>query len=458
MRCALYVLLFGLVACTQTEEGPPREEDPRPSIVVFFTDDHGYADLGIQSPDGLALTPHTDALAREGVRMVHGYVTAPQCAPSRAGLLTGIYQGRFGFESNRDGPLAPELHTLAERLQEAGYRTGMAGKWHLGVDQNNRERLPAGVDESRYTAAAQGFDEIFEGQSRQFLATHTADGQRISGGPRLIQDERFRIDAATEWGLHFIRRHAQRPFLLYLPYFAPHVPLEAPQADLDLFPGVEEENRRTALAMIHAMDRGVGRIREALAAAGLSQNTLIVYLGDNGAPVTPAVANGSLNTPLRGEKGMLTDGGIRVPYVLHWPGQVAAGQAYSGLVSSLDIAATVLAAADLPADPQLDGLDLRALLQGAIPPREALYWRWMSQAAVRIQDWKFIRLGDGRRFLFDLREDAAEGENVLEQFPEQAAALEQQLQSWAEGLQPPGLPEAGISQMESGFYSFHGLN
>lgn len=429
-----------------------------PNIIVFFTDDHGFADLGINGLEPDVLTPHTDELAREGTLFTQGYVTAPQCSPSRAGLLTGIYQGRFGHETNHDGPMGTELVTIAERLRAAGYHTGMAGKWHLGIDQNNRDKFPEDVDETPYSAQGQGFDEFFEGKRDVFRASHNAKGTKVAAGTQ-VRDDRFRVDVATQWGQEFIRRNASRAFFLYLPYFAPHVPLEAPDADRELFGDVANDKRQTALAMLHAIDRGVGTIRSELAAQGLTEDTLIIYAGDNGAPITPQAWNGSLNTPHAGEKGMLTDGGVRVPYIVTWPEHLPAGQVYTELTSTLDIAPTALAIAGVTAPDELDGHNMLPVLQNqALPPlRTALYWRFKTQAAIRTKDWKLITLGDGQRLLYNVRDGDPEGDNQIEAYPDIANDLEVQLNNWSFGLSPPGIPDSGISSADRNLFRFHGL-
>lgn len=452
----LGALLGGLHGCDG--ESTVGEREGPPNIIVFFTDDHGFADLGIAGLEPDVLTPHTDTLARDGTLFTKGFVTAPQCSPSRAGLLTGIYQGRFGHETNLDGPLSPDMITLAERLRNAGYRTGMAGKWHLGIDQNNRDKFPEDVDTTPYSAQGQGFDEFFEGERNVFRASHQANGTRVAPGTA-VRDERFRVDAASEWGQAFIRRNASRPFFLYLPYFAPHVPLEAPDADREIFSTTTNETRKTALAMLHAMDRGVGRIREELAARGLSENTLIIYAGDNGAPVSPRAWNGSLNTPLAGEKGMLTDGGVRVPYIVTWPEQLPAGQIYTQLASTLDIATTALAVAGVDIPEDLDGENLLPALQDPeLPPlRSALYWRFKTQAAIRTNDWKLITLGDGQRLLYRTADDQPEGDNLAAAYPEVVESLEAELTAWAATLSPPGIPDEGIATADRNFYRYHEL-
>jgi arylsulfatase A-like enzyme len=298
----------------------------RPNIILICTDDHGYADVGAQGSVQDLKTPHLDALARDGVLFRHGDVTAPQCVPSRAGLLTGRYQQRFGVEDNRTGPLPLEEVTLAERLRKAGYATGMVGKWHLERLQRVGAGSRAAADP--YLPHGQGFAEYFCGTMLRYIASHNLQGQALSNAPAFVEDRRFRVDVQTDAALSFIERHAEDRFFLYLAWFAPHVPLEAPEKYLARFPGAMPAERRLALAMISAMDDGVGRLRERLRARGLERNTLICFVSDNGAPLKDGAWDGSLNLPLRGEKGMLTDGGRRTPFIAAWPATLPAGRVF----------------------------------------------------------------------------------------------------------------------------------
>ena len=437
---------------------PPPPPPTPPNVILFFTDDHGFADLGIHGQEADVQTPHTDQLARDGVLFEQGYVTAPQCSPSRAGLMTGVFQARFGMDNNRQGPLPLELKTMADHMRALGYRTGMAGKWHLDVDQNNRQNLPSSTDESLYRPGARGFDEFFEGRRHSWFASHTAEGEPVPHAEHPIQDQRDRIGLATAWSQAFIRRHHEQPFFLYVPYFAPHVPLEAPAQDLEVFAGVSEEKRRIALAMIHAMDRGVGAIRDTLAGLELTNRTLIIYAGDNGAPTIDHLANGSLNTPLAGEKGMLTEGGIRVPFILSWPGTLPEGARYPHMVSTLDLLPTMRAAASADPAPGLDGKNLLPAPQSTppTPVHERLYWRFLTQSAVREADWKLIVLGDGTELLFDMRAPLLERENLAKEHADVVDRLRTDLQAWADGLQPPGLSSGPLHPGDRQFFSHHG--
>jgi uncharacterized sulfatase len=207
--------------------------------------------------------------------------------------------------------------------------------------------------------------------------------------------------------------------------------------------------------MMAGMDDGVGRIRTRLRELGLEQNTLVLFIGDNGAPLKEGAWNGSLNLPLTGEKGMLTDGGVRVPFVAAWPGTLPAGKTYDHPVIALDVAATATALAGLPADPALDGVNLMPFLLGQKngSPHDALYWRWRSQAAVRTDRWKLIFLG-GQKFLFDLKSPETETKNRLADFPDVAAELEKKLLAWNATLPPPGLPRE-LNAQDQIFFDAH---
>ena len=458
----------------------------KPNIIIIVADDQGYADVGAQRVVRDVQTPHLDALARSGARMTAGYVTAPQCSPSRAGLLTGRYQQRFGFDSIPDCPLPLNELTLAERLRSAGYVSGQVGKWHLDpnplstrwIEQNlphvpreRRDRTPIPEEMRRaFSPLAQGFDECFTGETANYFATFDRDGRTLSkAGSRVNARNSFRIATQTEAALAFLKRNRERPFFLYLCYYGPHVPLEAPANYLARFPGPMPERRRWALAMLSAIDDGVGQIVAALREHGLEEKTLIAYTSDNGAPLQlhkedkrpvdliSADWDGSLNEPWVGEKGMLTEGGIRVPFLLQWKGTIPAGKVYDEPVSTLDFAATALAAAGVAPDAKLDGVDLVPFLTGKKngAPHEALFWRFWNQAAVRAGKWKYLKLGDGRQFLFDLESAEHEGRNVLAAQPEIARRLAQRLAHWTAELQPAGLPNQPLTRQEQRWYEFY---
>lgn len=451
MRTLLALLLASVAA----------QAADKPNIILIYSDDHGWADLGIQGSDQDIRTPHLDAMARDGVRFTRGYVSAPQCVPSRAGVLTGRYQQRFGVEDNNKGPLPLEQLTIAERLKAAGYVTGQVGKWHLDLVGGKKGEKGLRVAKE-HMPHAQGFDEYFRGELRQFYASHDLSGKPFADAPHLVADNRFRVVVQTEAALSFLDRRAAQPaqpFFLYLAYYAPHVPLESPEPWFSKTPAHLPKERRQALAMIAAMDEGVGQLRAKLKATGQDQNTLIVFIGDNGAPLGKAW-DGSLNTPLIGQKGMLSEGGIRTPFLATWPARLPSGKVYDQPVSSLDVAATAVAAAGLPKAPELDGTDLAPFVTGqnGAAPHERLFWRWGSQAAVLEHPWKLVRLGDREEMLFDVT--TADGENLAKDQakarPQIVARLRSALKAWSDTLTPPGLPTS-LDPHHEGMFAEHGV-
>jgi uncharacterized sulfatase len=448
----LLALLFAPLAALAAE---------KPNIILIYSDDHGWADLGIQGSDQDIRTPNLDAMARDGVRFTRGYVTAPQCVPSRAGVLTGRYQQRFGVEDNNKGPLPLTELTIAERLKAAGYATGQVGKWHLDLVGGKKGEKALRVSKE-HMPHAQGFDEYFRGELRQFYASHDLQGKPFADAPHVVADNRFRVTVQTEAALSFLDRRAAKPdqpFFLYLAYYAPHVPLESPEPWFSKTPAHLPKERRQALAMMAAMDEGIGQLRAKLKAMGQDKNTLIFFIGDNGAPLGKAW-DGSLNTPLIGQKGMLAEGGIRTPFLATWPARLPAGKVYDQPVSSLDVAATAVAAAGLPKAPELDGTDLTpfAAGQNTGAPHERLFWRWGSQAAVLEHPWKLVRLGDREEMLFDVT--LPDGESLTKDQskvrPEIVARLRTALKAWSDTLTPPGLPTS-LDPHHEGMFAEHGV-
>jgi arylsulfatase A-like enzyme len=461
----------------------------QPNVIVILADDLGWSDLGCQGVQKDVKTPHIDALASRGVRCSAGYVTAPQCSPSRAGLITGRYQQRLGIDTIPDMPLPGEAVTIAERLQPLGYRTGFVGKWHLEpnvtcVDWLRRE-LPEMADKPRnqvripwnkiqpYSPKAQGFDEYFWGELRNFRVNYEIErnGSEETILPQMkqIENKDFRIDVQTEAAVSFIERNHASPFYLQLNYYGPHTPLEATQKYLDRFPEEMPTRRRYALAMIAAIDDGVGRVVDQLTKHGLLDNTLIVVTSDNGAPLKMTKQDspidkdaggwdGSLNEPWVGEKGMLSEGGIRVPMVWSLPSQLPSAKTYDWPMSTLDIAPSVLQLAGgnlQDVKDQFDGIDLiPAMNDIQNPSTRTLYFRFWDQAAIRQGKWKYIFVGDGQRYLFDLEGDQHERKNLHDQYPGLAAKLHEDLKTWCADLKPAGLP-TGNKMRERNWYEFY---
>jgi len=450
----------------------------KPNLIVILTDDHGYADLSCQGQESDVKTPNLDRLAAEGVRFTDGYVSAPQCCPSRAGLLTGRNQNRFGFICNGYGPLPLSEKTIADRLGGAGYATGMVGKWHLDPNHSDKNFLEKqGIKDGKippaiqklYHPRARGFQETFCGQLNSYSATYDLQGNRFDK-PTEVKTTGDRLDTQSEAALRFIDLHHTKPFFLYLAYFGPHVPLASSKKYLDRFPGPMPERRRYALAMLSAIDDGVGNIMKKLEQHGIDDNTLIFFIGDNGAPLkltmpdTPIGApgaewDGSKNTPLNGEKGMLSEGGIRVPFLARWKGTIPSGQLCRTPVSTLDVAASACAMSGLGHPETLDGVDLLPMLALGKPLAErTLCWRFWEQTAVREGDWKLLSIGSRKSYLFNLAQDREEKRDQSAEHPEIVALLTQKATAWATELTPAGLPSSKGNSQESAFYQhFFGL-
>jgi arylsulfatase A-like enzyme len=423
----------------------------RPNVIVFYTDDHGHADLSCQGVVDDIRTPNVDALAKGGVLARHGYSTAPQCVPSRAGLLIGKFQSKFGVESNGQSLAGFDRElTIAERLSEAGYVTAQFGKWHLGPS-------PA--------ITQHGFKHVFsQNAGRPFSANITLSGEdrEISN----LAPDMYHVDGCSLAASSLIERYKNDPFFLYVAYRAPHVPLDAPRKYLDRFPGKMPERRRQALAMLSAVDDGVGLITDTLAKHGLREKTLIFYIGDNGAPLKIHKADepgggpgwdGSLNDPLNGEKGMLSEGGMHVPFVVSWPGTIPGDQVYDHPVSALDVAATVTALAEIETEAgALDGVNLIPYLTGqnTAAPHDRLMWRWVAQSAIRQGNWKLLRGGE-REYLFDLDADLEEKHDLAAKHPQIVAQLREKLSAWASTLDPPGFATSRMSVSSSRFFDFY---
>jgi uncharacterized sulfatase len=447
-RCIFFLIVGLLPVCLVTLAAA--ELQGKPNIIVIFSDDHGWADIGAQGIQKDIRTPHIDALATGGLRASNGYVTAPQCVPSRAGLLAGRYQPRFGVESNGAelGGFNKQV-TIAERLKKAGYATGMTGKWHLGPISEITQH---------------GFDDVYADQGGGGAwANMDLEGNRTEGAA--IKSTVYHLEANAAAACAFIKRHKGEPFFFYLAYRAPHVPLDAPKKYLDRFPGEMPERRRQCLAMMSAVDDGIGRVLQTLREHGLEEKTLIFFMGDNGAPLKihkldePGGGpgwDGSLNAPMNGEKGMLTEGGIRVPWVAYWKDVITPGQVYQQPVISVDVAATAVALAGLPPDPALDGVNLIPFFTGQKDgaPHEVIFWRWEAQSAIREGKWKLL-VGGPREYLFDLVADPEEKQNLLVQNPEIVKRLRARLETWGGELEPPGINIKPMAKTWDDYYDYY---
>jgi arylsulfatase A-like enzyme len=422
-----------LVAGPVLGDGPKAE---RPNIVVIVSDDQGYADATFQGQSKEVPTPHLDALARSGVTCTRGYVTAPVCSPSRAGLMTGRYQQRFGHHNNLVAEASkPIAHlplaevTLAQALGEAGYRTALVGKWHLGLQDRARPYERGFAD---FFGIITGGHDYFQNDPSQ-RPMRDADykarlernglGEKVSG---------YLTDAFGDEAVRVIRENTERPFFLYLAFNAPHTPTQAPDDLIDAVPPtVTNAKRRTYIAQIAAMDRAIGRVVEALRETHADQKTLIVFFSDNGGAKFPYYDN----TPLRDAKGSLYEGGIRVPFVASYPGHIPAGSLCNQPVTSLDVFATActLAGATPRSQTALDSRDMLPVLEGSAkePTHDTLYWDFPSfGAAVSRGDLKLIVPKTGAPELYNLADDLPEAHNLADAQPETVASLAALLAEW----------------------------
>lgn len=414
----------------------------RPNIVVIVGDDMGYGDVGFHGCNDIP-TPHLDALAKSGVRCTNGYVSGPYCSPTRAGLMTGRYQQRFGHEFNPGG--GPELGlplsetTFADRLRSVGYATGLVGKWHLG-----------GAD--RFQPQRRGFDEFFGflGGAHSYFSEKRG-GRTILRGTQAADESEYLTDAFGREAVAFIDRHKAKPFFLYLAFNAVHTPMHATDERLKRFASIADKQRRTYAAMMSAMDDNIGRVLDKLRAEKLDENTLITFISDNGGPTMQGTTmNGSINSPLRGSKRTTLEGGIRVPFLLAWKGTLPAGKVYESPVIQLDLLPTALAAAGVEAQPaaKLDGVNLLPFLSGKATgnPHETLLWRFGQQMAIRHGDWKLVRYdtaADGtkpgvtKHKLYNLADDIGESHDLAADKPDKVKELETLWKKWDAELAKP---------------------
>jgi arylsulfatase A-like enzyme len=405
---------------------------PRPNILFIVGDDMGYADVGFHGCKDIP-TPNLDALAASGMRFTSGYVSGPYCSPTRAGLMTGRYQTRFGHESNPSGDNGLPLteRTIADRLKAAGYVTGLVGKWHLGA-------------QPQFHPQKRGFDEFygFLGGAHDYFKS-----AGILRGAEPVTELDYTTDAFAREAVAFIERYKSKPWFLYLAFNAVHTPMQATDERLKRFPNVADDKRRTYDAMMLAMDEAIGRVRQKLVETGLERNTLVCFISDNGGPTMPGTTiNASRNDPLRGSKRTTLEGGIHVPFVVSWPSRLKPG-VFTQPAIQLDLTATALAAAGVQVDqdPKLEGVDLLPFLTGEKTgtPHDALYWRFGQQMAIRLGDYKLVRydsnadtLTGGRNQpvtaakLYNLAADIGETKDLAAGMPDKVKELQAKWDAW----------------------------
>ena len=404
-------------------------ESSRPNVVFILTDDMGYGDLGSYGATDIS-TPNLDRLAREGVRLTNSYSAGPVCTPTRVAFLTGRYQQRVGLEwasvGIGDAGLAVSEISVARMLKNSGYVTGLFGKWHVGGT-------------AEFGPNAHGFDEFFGflGPNVDFY-THREVVPK-PGVPDLFENtepverEGYLTHLITERSVRFIQRHDGTPFFLFVSYNAPHWPFQPPDRRWEAQPEKRlEGTRRDYVRMIESIDDGVGRILETLSAQGLSRNTLVIFTNDNGGERL------SRNVPFFHHKATLWEGGIRVPCLIRWPGQLPSGKTSEQAVITMDLTATILAATGTvpPQGRSLDGMNILPILKGEKPLQErTFFWRiqeeGMVQKAVRRGRWKYVLDGIERlEMLFDLERDPGERYTLYYEHPQVVNELKNSLGTW----------------------------
>ena len=444
-----FFLFLGLISCSINEE-------KLPNVIVIISDDQGYADVGFHGSKEI-FTPNIDRIANNGVIFSEGYVSYAVCSPSRAGLITGRYQNRFGYTRNillapKDSTMGLPLteQTLPDVLRKANYKTKAIGKWHLGAHESL-------VPERR------GFDEFFGfiiGGHRYFpedlsINDLTEVRRQMDGYITRIYDNGNRIDTKkylteelSDNAVKFIEDNSDNPFFLYLSYNAPHTPLQATKKDLERNMHIEVEKRRTYAAMVSSMDDGIGLILDKLEEKKISDNTIVIFFSDNGGVEW---YNFSDNGVLRGIKGDFYEGGIRVPFAMQWPKKIKPGITYDKPIIALDVFATVASAASAEKyiKNDIDGVDLLPYLteENSGLPHEYLYWQNRDKDidVVRDERYKYLRIKNDE-YIFDLKNDISEETNIINSSKPIYNRLKSKFKEWEKDMIDPVFLDLGMGK------------
>lgn len=434
MPCLMRVsIIFWLLAFFVIAVKATAAEAPKPNILFILADDLGYGDPGCYGCEDIR-TPHLDRLADAGLKFTDFYANAAVCSPTRAAFLTGRYQQRIGLdnalgyqEMGRGLPLDGE--TIADALRDAGYRTGLAGKWHLGYDDGRRP-------------LQQGFDHFFGllgGNHHYFEHMDRIGVHDLWMGDEPVEREGYSTDLVTEDAIQFLEESRETPFFLYLSHPAPHFPWQGPNdIDKDVQPKTkawQTGDRATYVSMVERMDEGIGKVLAKLDELNLTGNTIVIFTSDNGGHTY------SRNDPMRDFKSTIWEGGTRVPCIVRWPEVIPAGTVSSQVAITMDWAVTFRRLGGLGPDPAgKDGIDLLPFLTDPQKREDrTLFWKRkkgpvrksvIEGRAVRQGDWKLIEQADGERYLFDLKKDVSETTNLIGEYPEVVERLHRSLDSW----------------------------
>ena len=458
----------------------------RPNILLILADDLGKNDISLYGNPPIS-TPNIDGIGKNGVTFSEGYITSPICAPSRAGLLTGRYQQRFGFEYQphdrypknliellvykyfiatgdwrvadqyrfpefkdilKNGMPPSEL-MLSELLQATGYATGIAGKWHLGAGEhaipiNRGFNYQYGFYEAYSLYMADTSDPSIVNQRHSDFSDPFIWGKGRSGNcairknHNVIEEEFYLTDRIAEETIKFMEEHKEEPFFLYVPFLAPHTPFQATKPYFEKLSHIEDRNKRVYNAMIWQLDDAVGTIIAKLHELNLAENTMVIFMSDNGGATYTLATD---NAPLKGGKFTNFEGGLNVPFMMQWPGRIDTGSVNSSPVMATDVFATVcqlLQIQDLPKP--LDGIDLMKAINDSTQNRN-LFWRSGYNKAVRSGDWKLIKEElSGRTVLYDLSTDKNETKDLSHQYPDTVKALIKLQEEWEKGTVNPAWP------------------
>tara|TARA_Y100001935_G_scaffold131405_1_gene108784 strand:- start:3566 stop:4972 length:1407 start_codon:yes stop_codon:yes gene_type:complete len=443
------VFIIFLIASCSSDDSPP-------NIIVIISDDQGYADVGFHGSKEI-FTPNIDRIAKNGVVFSQGYVSYAVCSPSRAGLITGRYQNRFGYTRNillapKDSLMGLPIseQTLPEVLNNVDYKTKAIGKWHLGAHESL-------VPEKR------GFDEFFGfliGGHRYFPndltlndlteASRQMDGYitKIYDNGKRVNTKKYLTEELSDNAVKFIEDNSEDPFFLYLSYNAPHTPLQATDTDLERNNHIDVEKRRTYAAMVSSMDDGVGLILDKLEEKNISENTIVIFFSDNGGVEW---YNFSDNGPLRGIKGDFFEGGIRVPFTMQWPKKIKPGIIYNKPIIALDVFATVVSAASAEKfiKNNIDGVNLIPYINGEIngSPHDYLFWKNPDKDIDVIRDnrYKYIRVKDDE-YIFDLDNDLSEENNIISSSTPIYQKLKLKFKEWEKDMIDPVFMDLGMGK------------
>lgn len=440
-----YLLLFVLAILFQqtgiAQKKAQKKTSKQPNIVLIFADDAGYADFGFHGSKTMK-TPNLDKLARQGVKFKQGYVSDPTCGPSRAGIITGKYQQRFGFTENNvpgfmsdvsidadEMGLPVEEKTMGDYMKKLGYRTAYFGKWHLG-------------HADKFHPTKRGFDEFcgFRGGARSYFEYKNPpipENRLERGFGNYDEPKEYLTDELGKETVKFIKKNKNQPFFAFLAFNAVHTPMDARPEDLAKFPHLKGK-RQIVAAMTLAMDRACGEVLDALEELGLAENTIVVFTNDNGGPTDK---NASSNYPLSGTKSNHLEGGIRVPFIIRWPEKIQPRTTYEYPVITLDLLPTFYAAGggDENEILDIDGVNLFPYIQGEKQerPHQLLFWKKQARAVVREGDWKLIRYPDRPAELYNVVDDPRELNNLEAIYPERVKKMYKLIFQWESTLERP---------------------